>query len=163
MQQMNWTVTALAALIPMLVGMVWYSKMLFANTWMRINRFREEDLKGANMAVIFGLTLVFSFILAIVVNGITIHQFALASIVGGQPKPGPDLDWVESSMRAYGHNFRTFKHGALHGGIAAIFFGLPVIGIPALFERRGWKYILIHLGYWFVTLTLMGGVICQWT
>ena len=84
MQQMNWLVTALAALIPMIVGMVWYSKMLFGTTWMRINRFREEDLKGANMIVIFGLTLFFSFILAIVVNGIVIHQFTLNSLVGGE-------------------------------------------------------------------------------
>ncbi|MEM1124806.1 MAG: DUF1761 domain-containing protein, partial [Bacteroidota bacterium] len=30
----------------------------------------------------------------------------------------------------------------------------------ALFERRGWKYIWIHTGYWFITLALIGGLLC---
>jgi hydrogenase maturation factor len=35
------------------------------------------------------------------------------------------------------------------------------VGINALFERRGGKYILVHVGYWIVTLALIGGVVCQ--
>jgi hypothetical protein len=57
---------------------------------------------------------------------------------------------------------RSFGHGALHGAIGAIFFVLPVLGINALFERKGWKYILINVGYWVVTLTIMGAIICGW-
>jgi len=30
-----------------------------------------------------------------------------------------------------------------------------------MFERRGFKYIAIHGGYWMLTLGLMGGIICQ--
>jgi hypothetical protein len=161
--EINWLVTGLAALIPMLIGMLWYSKMLFGTTWMRINRFREEDMKGANMAIIFGFTLLFSFMIAMVMNGIVIHQFTLYSLVGGEATTPADKAWLESSMSAYGSKFRTFRHGLLHGSIASLFFALPIIGIPALFERRGWKYILIHFGYWLVTLALMGAVICQWT
>lgn len=159
---MNWLIIALAALIPMLVGFFWYGKPLFGNTWMRINRFREEDMKGANMALIFGLTLIFSFMLAITVSSIVIHQLSLSSVVGGMPQNEVDKAWLESSMNAYGRNHRSFGHGVLHGGLSAIFYALPVLGIVALFERRGWKYVLIHLGYWFVTLALMGGVICRW-
>ncbi len=163
MQQMNWLVTGLAALIPILIGGLWYSKFLFANTWMRINRFREEDMKGANMILVFGLTLLFSFMIAITMNSIVIHQFALAGVVGGIPSNETDKAWLESGMAAYGNNFRTFRHGLLHGTMASVFFVLPVISILALFERRGWKYVLIHFGYWFITLGLMGGIICQWT
>ncbi|MEL6988082.1 MAG: DUF1761 domain-containing protein [Bacteroidota bacterium] len=36
-----------------------------------------------------------------------------------------------------------------------------MIGCISLFERRGWKYVLIHAGYWLLTLTLIGGVVCQ--
>ena len=57
--------------------------------------------------------------------------------------------------------FRTFKHGALHGTMAGIFIALPILGTNALFERKGWKYILINTGYWTVTLAIMGGIICQ--
>ena len=63
-------------------------------------------------------------------------------------------------MAKYGNNFRTFSHGALHGIILAIGIGLPVFGTNALFERRGGKYIFIHLGYWIITLALMGGLLC---
>jgi hypothetical protein len=66
-------------------------------------------------------------------------------------------------MTAYGSEFRTFKHGVLHGAIAAIGFAMPIIGINALFERRGFKYIAIHTGYWILTLMIMGGILCQFT
>ena len=68
---------------------------------------------------------------------------------------------VKAMMDKYGHEFRTFKHGALHGFLSSIFIVLPVIGINALFERRGGKYILIHWAYWAITFLLMGGVVCQ--
>jgi hypothetical protein len=159
---MNILVVFLAGLIPMVMGMLWYSKMLFGNAWMRINRFREEDMKGANMVVLFGGALVFSMMISFFLNAIVIHQFALYSLVGGEARTPADKEWLDATMKVYGNNFRTFKHGALHGAIAAVFFVLPILGIPALFERRGWKYILIHLGYWVVTLALMGGVLSQW-
>jgi hypothetical protein len=62
----------------------------------------------------------------------------------------------------YGTNFRSFKHGALHGTIMAVLFAFPILAINALFERKGAKYIFIHLGYWVITIALMGGVICGW-
>ena len=86
----------------------------------------------------------------------------LGSIIEGKYKTPEAQAWLESSRKLYGENFRTFKHGALHGTIAGIFFALPVFGIIALFERRSWKYVLIHLGFWVITLALMGGVLCQW-
>jgi len=58
-------------------------------------------------------------------------------------------------------NFRDFGHGALHGGALAIMLVFPLIAINSLFERRGWVYIGIHTGYWFVVFTLIGGVLCQ--
>jgi hypothetical protein len=62
----------------------------------------------------------------------------------------------------YGNNFRTFKHGAFHGILSALFFATPVLGINALFERKSFKYIFVHAGYWMLTLALMGGVICAY-
>jgi hypothetical protein len=37
-----------------------------------------------------------------------------------------------------------------------------MIAINGLFERKSWKYILIHSGYWIVTLTIIGSLICGW-
>ena len=53
----------------------------------------------------------------------------------------------------------TFQHGAFHGAFMALFVALPIIGQKALFEQRGFKYVLINVGYWVVTLALMGGIL----
>jgi hypothetical protein len=50
----------------------------------------------------------------------------------------------------------------MHGAMTGIFIALPMIGTNALFERKSWKYILINTGYWFVSATLIGGVISAW-
>jgi len=63
-------------------------------------------------------------------------------------------------MTKYGEVHRTFTHGMVHGGMGTIFIAFPIIAINGLFERRSWKYILIHTGYWLISLVLMGGVIC---
>jgi hypothetical protein len=79
--------------------------------------------------------------------------------IPSDPMSNPDYKFM---FDKYGHNFRTFKHGAFHGILSAVFFALPVLGIQAMFERRSGKYIFIHLGYWVITFVLMGGIICQW-
>ncbi|MCB1147601.1 MAG: DUF1761 family protein, partial [Leptospiraceae bacterium] len=38
-----------------------------------------------------------------------------------------------------------------------------LMATAAMFERRGTKYIFINWGYWAITITLMGGVICEFS
>jgi len=63
-------------------------------------------------------------------------------------------------MEKYGDRHRTFGHGAAHGIFFSIFIALPLIAVNALFERRGWKYIMIHWGYWMISSILIGGLLC---
>lgn len=163
----NFLVLAAAALIPLFVGAIWYNpKVGFGLTWMKAATMTEEKIASSNMVPIFILTYVFSFLIAIGLLGVVIHQMGLYSTLAGEPgfmEPGSEVnDYFENFMATYGDRFRTFKHGALHGALAAIFLALPIVGINALFERRGFKYIALHVGYWLVSFTLMGGVICQW-
>jgi hypothetical protein len=44
--------------------------------------------------------------------------------------------------------------------MSGLFFAFPIVGINGLFERKSWKYIFIHAGYWMLTLMLMGGIVC---
>ncbi|HMP32135.1 MAG TPA: DUF1761 domain-containing protein [Saprospiraceae bacterium] len=92
-----------------------------------------------------------------------IHQNNIGSALMPQVMDTSSQEYQDliAFMAKYGDRYRTFKHGALHGGITAIFFILTIIAINALFERRGWKYILIHLGYWFITCLIIGGILCQ--
>ena len=162
----NWLAMLVAALIPLAVGALWYSPMLFANAWMKATGLTEDALKKGNMALIFGLTFVFSFMLAMILNSVVIHQTHVYSVLLDEPgfgDPNSEIGkWLSDFMAKYGQNYRSFKHGALHGTISAIFFALPLIAINALFERRSGRYIAIHAGYWIVTLALMGGVVCGW-
>lgn len=162
---MNFPILALAALVPLVVGAAWYSPMLFANAWMKETKLTEADLKGSNMAVIFGVTYVLSFMAAIFIMTVVIHQISMGGVFQGEPgiddPNSPASLELKALMDKYGDRFRTFKHGALHGTITALFFVLPIVAVGALFERKSWKYIFIHVGYWVVSLALMGGIICQ--
>jgi hypothetical protein len=149
-----------AAVSALVIGFVWYNPKVFGNAWMKAAGLSEEQLKGGNMAIIFGLALFFAFLLAFALQFLTIHQTGALGMVGGDPSKA--LPSYEAFMADYGDAFRTFKHGALHGTIAGVFIALPLIGTNALFDRKGAKYIFINSGYWIVTLAIMGGIVCGW-
>jgi|1185.fasta_scaffold21922_2 hypothetical protein len=169
MIQPNFIVILLAALIPLIVGFIWYNSKVFGTAWMKAAEINEDKMKGAKMPLIFGLTYVLSFLLAFMLLPITIHQFTLFSIVMNEPGIQPFDPTSEAGkmvsdfLGKYGNNFRTFKHGSFHGTIAGIMFALPIIGVNALFERKSFKYVAINAGFWIVCMALMGGVVCAFT
>jgi len=162
MIQSNFIVLLIAAAIPMVIGMLWYSPLLFAKVWMKEANITMGEMKPAKFALILTIAFIFSLMLASVLQFVVIHQMSLASIVNGLPQAEQDA-FLTSTMQKYGHQFRTFKHGALHGFIFSLFAVLPLIGMHCLYENKSVKYVLIHLGYWAISLTLMGGIICQFT
>jgi len=158
-------VYALTALIPLALGFVWYHPKVLGTAWMKSAGITEETMKGANMALIFGLTYVFGFFLCWTLGTNVIHQFAFYSLadgVAGANDPStPVGKWFADGFSAFGGSFRTFKHGALHGTIVGFTVALPVLGVNALFERKGFKYIAINAGFWIVCCAIMGAVICH--
>lgn len=153
------------ALIPLAVGALWYSNALFGKAWFKASSMTEEKMKSGNMILIFGLTYFFGLLLSGAMMTWSIHQFTTQSLFATQPGfaegTGPYFEYFQSFISQYGDLHRTFGHGAAHGLIGAIMIALPLISINALFERRGWKYIFIHWGYWLVTLILMCGTLCK--
>ena len=160
----NYIFSFVAALIPLLIGGIWYHPKVFGTAWARAAGVTEEQLKSSNMLRIFGLTYLFGLMAALILGSIVIHQPHIYSSLLSEPginDPNSEISlYAKDFIDKYGRNFRTFKHGAFHGALAGLFFALPVIGINALFDRKGWRYILINAGYWVVTLALMGGVLC---
>ncbi len=114
------------------------------------------------MAIIFGVSLFLSVLLAVAMNFNSIHQAHMDSLFNGVSDKGM-LAYLANFQESYGDMHRSFKHGAIHGVISGLFMALPILGTNALFERKGFKYIAINVGYWIVTLALMGGVICQFS
>lgn len=150
----------LSALVTLVVGFIWYNPKVFGTIWMKENNLTQEELKTGNMLKIFGFTYIFSLMITVILMALTIHQTGAIGMVGGPPLLDSAKPSFAAFMADYGTAYRTFKHGALHGFMSGLFFAFPMIGINGLFERKSWKYIFIHVGYWIVTLTLMGGIIC---
>ena len=154
----------------MLTGFIWYNPNVLGKAWMKAADISEDKMKGANMAVIFGVSFLLSFILAFSMQFMVIHQWAMYSIFAGESDHIAMMDpnseqsiYVKNFMDKYGNYFRTFKHGAFHGTLAGFTIALPILGTNALFERKGFKYIAINVGYWMITMALMGGVICAFS
>ncbi len=161
---LNYAIVLASSLIPMVVGFIWYNPKVLGTVWMNECGFTMESTKTANMAKIMGFSILFNLFVALVLHTIVIHQMGIFSMLADTPDmkdPNSELSvMITNFMAKYGANFRTFKHGALHGFITAIMFVLPIVGTSALYEQKSWKYIFIHVGYWAISLTLMGGVIC---
>ena len=163
--EMNFYIFFLAALVPMIIGSVWYGP-LFGKAWMSQMGFTEESLKGTNMLKTLLICYVLSFLIAFALMPMVIHQMGVYSTLAGDPgfgeQTGEAYSYFENFVATYSDRFRTFRHGAFHGVLYGFFLILPVIGIVALFEKKSFKYVAINAGYWIVTLAIMGGIICKW-
>ena len=159
----NFLIVALTSVIPLIVGFVWYNKSVVGTAWMRETGIDPEAANPQNMAVVFGVSLLLSFMLAVSLMPVTLHFMGMYSMLADEPAlkdPNSELSkTVNGLLTQYGSNFRTFKHGVLHGVVMSIFMVLPTIGINAFFERKSWKYVLINVGYWAISMGLMGGFI----
>jgi len=158
--EINFLALFVAALSTLVIGFIWYNPKVFGSIWMRESGLTEEKMKGANMPVIFIMAVFFAFLISMILQFLTIHQWGALGMIGG------DLSTAKPSYNAfmadYGTAFRTFKHGALHGFLTGLFLAFPMTATNALFERKSWKYTFINSGYWIVCFMVMGGIICAW-
>ncbi|MFM7195925.1 MAG: DUF1761 domain-containing protein [Bacteroidota bacterium] len=122
----------MAALSNFLVGGLWYSPLLFAKRWMKEIGLTEEELQKANMPRIFGLTFVFSLVIAV------------------------NLAFFQ---RIYEPDWGT---GALVGAMIGLGWVTMSMATNALFERRSLVYVLIHMGNAVVSYAVMGAIIGAW-
>jgi len=160
--EINYLLLFATALIPLAVGSLWYSNFLFGKVWFRESGMTEEKMSSGNMVLIFGLTYLFGLFLSNGLAGWSVHQMMTENLFVMQPgytdQTGEYYEFFQTFMAKYGDLHRSFGHGAVHGVVATITLALPLIGINALFERRGWKYIGVHFGYWLVVMVLMCGI-----
>ena len=166
----NFIALLVAALVPMALGFVWYHPKVFGSVWMTHAGMTDEKMKSGNMILIFGLSFVFSFMLAVLMNSIASHDGmvsgALYYVTNGTllPEAGSEAaQWLDYYVTNLSDSNRTFKHGAFHGFfIAGLLLALPIIATNALFERKSFKYVAVNSGYWITCLTIMGGIVAAW-
>jgi len=160
--EFNFLAVLVAALSSFVVGFIWYNPKVFGTIWMKEAGLTQEQLKKGNMLKIFGLTFLYSLMLAFMMPALVIHQMGAISMVGGPTLVETAKPSYLAFMADYGDAFRTFKHGALHGFISGIFLATPIVAMNGLFEHKTWKYMAIQAGYWIVIMTIMGTIICGW-
>ena len=93
----------------------------------------EEKAKAGNMPMIFGIALVVAFLITM-----------------------PLSYFVNHDPAGYHPCVHGMYHGALHYGVM---LALPIIVTNALFEQKSFKYMAINVGYWIVTLAVMGAIL----
>ncbi len=167
--KMNFLALIVAALVPMVLGFIWYHPKVFGKAWMQAAGMTDEKIKGGNMAVIFGVSFVFALMLAFSMFEFGTHD----AFVGGatyyatggtmQPEAGSELaKWVEYYQTNLAPPNHSFSHGAAHGVLVGLLIALPILATNALFERKGFKYIAVNAGYWMICLVIMSGLLAAW-
>jgi hypothetical protein len=140
---MNWLAILVSALIPLIIGSIWYHPKAFGTVWMNATGITEDKLKSMSPAKAYIVALIFSVVLSF---------YLYINVLTG----GPD------DMRHGQEIYMTFKHGAAHGAFLGLFVVLPVLATNAMFEMKSAKYIFINVFYWIVSLALMGGTLNGW-
>ncbi len=141
--EFNWLALIAASILPLVTGFIWYNPKVFGTAWMKESGMTMEKAKTMNPAKTYGLAVVLAFFIAFF-----LYIFVMTGGGPGEPH----------GTEAY----LTFKHGAFHGVLLAIVVALPVLGTNALFEMKSFKYVAINVGYWIVTMALMGGIVNAW-
>src|SRR5918999_5423650 len=81
---LNWVAIVVAAIIPMVLGALWYSPVLFADPWMRAVGRTREELAGAQLGYVLSAigALVSSYVLARIVKWAEVDDLWNGALVG---------------------------------------------------------------------------------
>jgi len=154
----NMLILALLSLIPFAFAYLWFHPQLFGGErWFAASEM-PIDKRTAVKPLKLLLSILLNFLLAFGLSQLVLHQMGVFSLVGGdisllQTGVGADF------MKEFGQRHLSFGHGIFHGILAALFFGMPFLGYVCIFEKKSANYFLIYMGYWIITLGLMGGLI----
>jgi hypothetical protein len=126
-----------AALIPMILGMVWFHPKVFGTAWMEGARLKAEDAQRANMPLLMGV----GFLMALIIS-LYLKSYALYH-------EGTPADC-------------TFTHGMFHGAMIGLMVGIPTMISSSLWEMKSLKFYLIQIAYWVIAYAMMGGLLFAW-
>jgi hypothetical protein len=132
LSHINWLAVVVAAASNFLLGGLWNSHMVFGKAWRAENKLSPEEIKKANTARVFGISFIWSLVMA----------FTLALFLAD---PGTD------AIRGLAAGFCA--------GFGWVASGIFIIG---LFERKSTRYMLINAGYMVVSFLLMGSILGAW-
>ena len=119
----------IGAVAAFLLGFVWYTA-LFGKAWQAETGITDEEAQSGMLLTHGG-----AFIMMCIIS------YGLNFII--------NLHTLEE---------QTFTHGALHGALACALYGIPLMIVHYLYQRKSLKLILIDCGYALAFFALSGGV-----
>jgi len=145
MPEINWLAILVAAIIPSVLGAIYYGP-LFEKPWLASMNKTKEEMVPSNMGLTYGL----AFFMALILS------FFLKMTIELTHK---DLNSAGELIMG---SFHTFGHGALHGAMIGLTTVVPVIVSLSLFQKNSGKNIMLNVGFWLIAFALMGGVLDAW-
>jgi len=162
MEEANWLILPIAAILPLALGYIWYHPSVLGT---KLSQVTGEPLVKNRPIGKLVLIYLFSLLLAYVLMFMSVHQSAIFQLFFMDPALADANSqfslFIKEFTETYGDRHRTFGHGVIHGAEAGLFWGLALLGITTLMQNKSLKSIWIHLVFWIVCCGLMGGVICQ--
>lgn len=119
-QNLNWLAILMAALSTFVIGGLWYSPLLFMNAWLESIGYTKENIPKRNPALVFGLTFVFSFLMAFNLAMFIGNSTALFGMMAGLLA---GLGWVSFAIAILAlFEHRSLKWVLINGGYMVVAF-----------------------------------------
>jgi len=132
--QVNYLAVLIASIVPMIIGGLWYSPLLFAKQFMALIGKTEEELKkGFNPARDYGLSFVSSLVMSFVLAHFV--HYAQASTIAGGLQAG-FWSWLG--------------------------FVVTTNSSTVIFEQRKSGLYFLNMGYNLICLLIMGAILAVW-
>ena len=123
MSDVNWLAVLVATIVAFMLGGLWYSKVLFGNTWMKEIGLTEEAINNANMPRTFGTTFVLQLIAAVAMSALIGNDGSW--LTGLQTGLWVGLFWIAT---AYGVTYlfeqRTFRLWLINAGYYVVLYAV---------------------------------------
>lgn len=134
MVAVNWLAVLVAGIIHFAIGMLWYSPVMFAKTWMELAGVKEMKASAKDMVLSLLGSLVVAYVLAQLVCSNVVCYAGAGSML----------------------------NGALLGIMVEIGFIATLLLGEMLYEKKSFKLFLLRNGYNLVALAVVGALLAVW-
>jgi len=123
MDQINFVGAMIGGVAAFFLGGLWYSPLLFGNTWAEVCGLTSDQIKTASVAGMIGKTLPLSILASLVFAAFLGREIDI--VFGASAGVAAGLFWVTGSLGInYAFEQKPFKLFLINGGYHTVQFGL---------------------------------------
>lgn len=134
--EVNYLAVLVSAVVGFVIGMLWYSPLLFGNIWVKLIGMSKEDLEKAKKKGMAKTML-------IAIISVLVMSFVLAHFV----------DIAGAS---------TVTEGIQAGFLIWLGFIATVMLNSVLWENKPFRLYVLNIAHYFVVLIVMGAILAVW-